>query len=183
MTAIEHSNSRGNFTIRRLTIDEAAERLAALADLLIDCVAGGASIGFLLPLSQEKALGYWRGVISGITGNERVLLIAEDDVGTVVGTVQLITDMPDNQPHRGEVSKLLVHRLARRQGLARRLLAAVDDAAREEKKTLLVLDTSTGSDAERLYEREGWVRVGIVPDFSLMPSGRLCGTTFFYKDL
>lgn len=89
--------------------------------------------------------------------------------------------MPENQPHRADVAKMLVHRKARRQGLAQRLLAAVEEAARAAEKTVLVLDTATGSDAERLYQRAGWQRVGMVPDYALMPDGAMCGTTFFYK--
>ena len=105
----------------------------------------------------------------------------QDASGAIVGTVQLITAMPDNQPHRADVAKMLVHRRARRQGIAQQLMAAVDDAARVERKTVLVLDTVTGGDAERLYERAGWQRVGVVPDYALMPDGALCGTTFFCK--
>ncbi|MCZ2496108.1 GNAT family N-acetyltransferase [Xylophilus sp. Kf1] len=168
-------------TIRRLDAHEATARIDGLADLLIDCVQGGASVSFLWPLSREAATGFWRGVVGGVGRDERVLLVAEDADGAVVGTAQLVTDMPENQPHRGEVAKMLVHRSARRQGVAQRLLAAVDEAARAAGKTLLVLDTATGSDAERLYRRTGWQWVGTVPNFASMPDGALCGTTFFYK--
>ena len=114
---------------------------------------------------------------------ERVLLVAEDHHGRVVGTVQLVTSQPDNQPHRADVAKMLVHRSMRRRGIAQQLLAAVDAAAREEGKTVLVLDTVTGGDAERLYQRAGWQRVGVVPKYALMPTGEFCATTFFYKQL
>lgn len=168
-------------TIRRLGPNEAAANVGALADVLIDCVHGGASVSFMAPLPRDKALAFWRGVADGVARNERVLLVAEDANGAIVGTVQLITAMPDNQPHRADVAKMLVHRRARRQGIAQQLMVAVDDAAREERKTVLVLDTVTGGDAERLYERAGWQRVGVVPDYALMPDGALCGTTFFCK--
>jgi GNAT superfamily N-acetyltransferase len=95
--------------------------------------------------------------------------------------VQLVLAQPDNQPHRADVSKMLVHRRARRQGVAQRLMAMVDAVARAEGKTVLVLDTVTGGDAERLYARSGWQRVGSVPDYALMPDGALCATTVFYK--
>ena len=168
-------------TIRRLGPNEAAASVSALADVLIDCVHGGASVSFMAPLPRDKALAFWRNVADGVARNERVLLVAEDASGAIVGTVQLITAMPDNQPHRADVAKMLVHRRARRQGIAQQLMAAVDDAARVERKTVLVLDTVTGGDAERLYERAGWQRVGVVPDYALMPDGALCGTTFFCK--
>ena len=171
------------FTIRRLNADEAAASIEALADVLIDCVEGGASVSFMLPLPRAKAVTFWQGVADSVARNERVLLVAEDAAGAIVGTAQLIIDMPENQPHRGEVAKMLVHRKARRQGLAQRLLAAVEDAARATGKTVLVLDTATGGDAERLYQRAGWERVGVVPDYAWLPNGVLCGTTLFYKRL
>src|SRR6218665_218583 len=170
-------------TVRRLDADEAAASVAALADVLIDCVQGGASVSFMWPLPRDKALAVWRTVAEGGAGNEGVLLVAQDPHGGIVGTVQLVTAMPDNQPHRADVAKMLVHRKARRQGLARRLLAAVEDAARAEGRTVLVLDTVTGGDAERLYRRAGWQQVGMVPDYALMPDGAFCSTTFFYKRL
>ena len=128
-------------------------------------------------------MSFWRKVADGVARNERVLLVAEDREGRIVGTVQLIMSMPDNQPHRGDVAKMLVHRKARRRGIAQRLMAAIDDAAREEGKTVLVLDTVTGGDAERLYERTGWQRVGVIPKYALMPDGEFCATTFFFKHL
>jgi GNAT superfamily N-acetyltransferase len=169
-------------SVRRVGPDEAAACVDALADLLIDCVEGGASVSFMAPLSRERAQGFWRGVADGVARGERVLLVAEDAEG-VAGTVQLITGLPENQPHRADVAKMLVHRRARRRGIAQRLMAAVDEAARTERRTVLVLDTVTGGDAERLYERAGWQRVGTVPNYALMPDGRFCGTTFFHKQL
>jgi GNAT superfamily N-acetyltransferase len=133
------------------------------------------------PLARGKALAFWRGVAEGVARGERVLLIAEDAAGRIVGTVQLIPSQTDNQPHRADVAKLLVHRSARRRGIAQRLLAALDDAAREQGRSVLVLDTEAGGDAERLYERTGWQRVGVVPDYAYTPEGRLAGATFFCK--
>lgn len=170
-------------TIRRLGANEAAASAEALAEVLIDCVHGGASVSFMAPLPHDKALAFWRGVAEGVARNERVLLVAESADEGIVGTVQLITAMPDNQPHRADVAKMLVHRKARRQGVAQRLMAALDDAARSEGKSVLVLDTVTGGDAERLYERAGWQRVGTVPRYALMPDGAFCGTTFFFKHI
>jgi GNAT superfamily N-acetyltransferase len=172
-----------NFKIRRLVGADVAGTLDALADILIDCVEGGASVSFLWPLSRADALRFWRGVAESVDRNERVLLIAEDEQGAVIGTAQLITDMPENQPHRAEVAKMLVHRNARRQGVAQQLMAAIDAAAQAEGKTVLVLDTATGGDAERLYDRAGWQQVGVIPNYALMPDGKLAGTTFFFKQL
>ncbi len=169
--------------VRRVGADEAAACVEALADVLVDCVEGGASVSFMWPLPREKAVAFWRGVADGVARGERVLLIAEDRQGSIVGTVQMIMSLPDNQPHRGDIAKMLVHRNAGRRGIARRLMAALDAAASEEGKTVLVLDTVTGGDAERLYERAGWQRVGVVPKYALMPNGEFCGTTFFYKHL
>ena len=169
-------------SVRRLGPNEAGACAEALADVLVDCVEGGASVSFMWPLPRERALAFWRGVAEGVARGERVLLIAEDAEG-IVGTVQLITGLPENQPHRADVAKMLVHRRARRRGIAQRLMAAVDDEARVEGRTVLVLDTVTGGDAERLYERAGWQRVGTVPNYALMPDGRFCGTTFFHKQL
>jgi GNAT superfamily N-acetyltransferase len=174
-------------TARRVGADEARDRAAtlaqALADVLIDCVEGGASVSFMLPLAREKALNFWHGVLQAAAHKERVLLVGETPDGRIIGTVQLITALPDNQPHRADVAKMLVHRDARRRGVAAQLMAAVDQAAREEGKTVLVLDTVTGGDAERLYQRAGWQTVGTVPNYALMPDGAYCGTTFFHKQL
>ncbi len=170
-------------SVRRIGANEAVACVEALADVLIDCVEGGASVSFMLPLPREKALAFWRGVAEGVTRNERALLIAETRDGEILGTVQLITAQPDNQPHRADVAKMLVSRKARRRGIAQQLMAAVDAVAREEGKTVLVLDTVTGGDAERLYERAGWQRAGVVPKYALMPDGEFCATTFYYKHL
>ena len=170
-------------TVRRLGANEAAACVDALADVLIDCVEGGASVSFMLPLSRERARSFWRGVADGVERGERILLVAEEPDGTLVGTVQLIVAQPENQPHRADVAKMLVHRRARRRGIAQQLMAAVDDIARDAGKSVLVLDTVTGGDAERLYARAGWQRAGTVPDYALLPAGGFCATTFYYRQL
>jgi GNAT superfamily N-acetyltransferase len=155
--------------------------LQGLADVLIDCVEGGASVSFMQPLSRERALAFWRDVAAGVERGERVLLVAEDAQG-IVGTVQLVLAMPENQPHRADLAKMLVHRRARRRGVGEALLRAAEDTARELGRGVLVLDTAS-AEAERLYERSGWKRVGVVPDYALLPDGGLCHTIFFYRDL
>jgi GNAT superfamily N-acetyltransferase len=172
-----------NVTVRRVGANEAAACVEPLADVLIDCVEGGASVSFMLPIARETAVRFWRNVVDGVTKGERVLLVAEDGGGRIVGTVQMITSQPENQPHRADIAKMLVHRRARRNGVGQRLMAEVERAAREEGKSVLVLDTVTGGDAQQLYERAGWQRVGDVPNYALMPTGELCGTTFYCKQL
>jgi GNAT superfamily N-acetyltransferase len=157
-------------------------QIEGLADVLVDCVESGASVSFMQPLSRDRAVAFWRRVGRGVAAGERALLVAEDARG-VCGTVQLIFDLPENQPHRADLAKMLVHRRARRQGLGAALLRAAEATARECGKTLLVLDAVTGGEAARLYERLGWVRVGDIPGYALMPQGGLCSTTFYYRDL
>jgi ribosomal protein S18 acetylase RimI-like enzyme len=169
--------------VRRVDGEHAAACIEALADLLVDCVEGGASVSFMLPLAREKAVKFWREVADSVSRRERVLLVAEDGEGKIVGTVQMITAQPENQPHRADIAKMLVHSRARRRGIAQRLMAQVENAARDEGKHVLVLDTVTGGAAERLYERAGWQRVGSVPNYALMPNGDFCATTFFCKQL
>src|SRR5882762_6721123 len=142
-------------TVRRVGTNEVAACVEALADVLIDCVEGGASVSFMLPISREKAVQFWRKIADDVARGERVLLVAEDGNGQIVGTVQMITAQPENQPHRADIAKMLVHRKARRSGVGQRLMAEVERTAREESKSVLVLDTVTGGDAERLYERAG----------------------------
>jgi GNAT superfamily N-acetyltransferase len=167
--------------VRRLgSVDDA--QINALADVLIDCVEGGASVSFMHPLSADRAQAFWRGVAAGVEAGARALLVAEDDMG-IVGTVQLVLAQPENQPHRADVSKMLVHRRARRKGLGEALMRAAEQTARDCGKTVLVLDTTTGGDGERLYARLGWVRVGAIPDYALLPRGGLSGTTVFYRAL
>lgn len=166
--------------IRRLTAPSEAE-IRGLAEVLVDCVQGGASVSFMSPLPIDKAVAFWRGIAGQIAEGRRALLVAEDDRG-VVGTVQLVFDLPENQPHRADLSKMLVHRRARCRGVGDALLRAAEELARENAKWLLVLDTAS-ADAERLYARAGWIRVGVVPGFALWPEGGLCDTTFFYRRL
>jgi len=154
-----------------------------LSDLLIDCVEGGASVSFMLPFSRAKAEAFWHGVSASVARGERVVLAAEDASGTIVGTVQVILNLPENQPHRGDVAKMLVHRRARRRGIGAALLAAAERSALNAGKTLLVLDTVTGSDGERLYARQGWKRCGEIPNYALWPDGRPCAATIFFKSL
>jgi GNAT superfamily N-acetyltransferase len=168
-------------TIRRVPPHEAHGLVDTLADILIDCVEGGASVGFMLPLTRERALSFWRGVAEGVERGERVLLVAQDGEGDVVGTVQLVLALPDNQPHRADVAKMQVRSRARRRGIAAKLIEAVHEEARREGRTLLVLDAVTGGDAERVYERAGWVKVGSIPDYALYPGGGYCATTYMYR--
>jgi GNAT superfamily N-acetyltransferase len=169
------------WSLRRLhAVDDA--QINALADVLIDCVEGGASVSFMLPLTRDRALAFWHRVARGVAAGERALLVAEDAQG-LCGTVQLVLEQPENQPHRADLAKMLVHRRARRQGLGAALIRAAESTARECGKTLLVLDAVTGGDAERLYQRLGWQRVGVIPGYALMPQGGLCDTTYFYRDL
>jgi GNAT superfamily N-acetyltransferase len=152
-----------------------------LSDVLIDCVEGGASVGFMLPLPRAKAESFWRGLSGSVERGERVVLVAETS-GSIVGTVQIVLAQPENQPHRADVAKMLVHRRARCQGIGAALLAAAERAALGAGRTLLVLDTA-GKDAARLYEKSGWRRCGVIPGFALLPSGGLCDTTYFYRTL
>jgi GNAT superfamily N-acetyltransferase len=167
--------------IQRLTA-VSDEQIGDLADLLIDCVDGDAPVTFLHPLSQATARAFWRQIAGEVAAGERALLVAEDATG-IVGTVQLIFPPFENQPHRGEVAKMLVHRRARRQGIGAALMTAAERVALECGRTLLVLDTATGSDAERLYARLGWQRVGVIPGYSLLPRNGMCSTTYFYREL
>lgn len=167
--------------IRRLhSLDD--EQVEALAEVLIDCVDGDASISFMHPLAKVKAEAFWRRVAEDVSAGGRALLVAEDAAG-IVGTVQLVLDQPDNQPHRADLAKMLVHRRARRHGLGAAFMSAAESMARDCGKTLLVLDTVTGGAAERLYARMGWTRVGAIPGYALLPRGGLCSTTVFYKAL
>jgi GNAT superfamily N-acetyltransferase len=166
--------------VRRLAGAELEEHLDELAAVLADCVDGGASVGYLAPFSPAQARAELEGMAAEV-GRGRRLLLAAFDGGRVVGTVQVILALPPNQPHRGEIAKLLVHRSARRRGVARLLMERAESEASAEGKTLLVLDTVTGDPAERLYERLGWTRVGVIPGYALYPDGRPCDTTVFWK--
>ena len=158
-----------------------AAQLQALADVLIDCVEGGASVSFMLPMTRAKALAFWRHVADGVERGERALLVAQDAQG-IVGTVQVILGQPENQPHRADVAKMLVHRRARRQGAGAALMRAAERAARDEGRTLLVLDTADDT-AARLYARLGWQAAGTIPRYALLPAGGECATTYYYRAL
>ena len=154
-----------------------------LGDVLIDCVESGASVSFLKPMTRAKADAFWRRIAEDVARGERIVLAAKDEDGVIVGTVQLILDLPENQPHRADVAKMLVHRRARRSGVGAALLAAAEKSALAAGRRVLVLDTVTGSDAERMYARHGWQRCGEIPDYAMWPDGKPCPTTFYYKAL
>jgi GNAT superfamily N-acetyltransferase len=158
------------------------QELQGLSDVLIDCVEGGASVSFMWPMTRDKALTYWRGVAASAASGERIVLAAYDAAETIVGTVQVVFAQPENQPHRADIAKMLVHRRARRHGAGQALLVAAELHALEAGKTLLVLDTAS-PDAERLYVRQGWQLCGQIPDYALMPDGAFCATTVFYNSL
>jgi GNAT superfamily N-acetyltransferase len=169
-------------TIQIRTVQTVDDRdIQELSDVLIDCVAGGASVGFMQPLSRPKANAFWQGVRASVVRGERILLAARDANG-IIGTVQVIFAQYENQPHRADIAKMLVHRSARRRGVGAALLTAAEHAALRAGRTLLVLDTASG-DAARLYARLGWQRSGVIPDFALMPDGSRCDTTFYFRTL
>jgi GNAT superfamily N-acetyltransferase len=173
-----------SITIRHLSAPEAREQVGALSAVLIDCVEGGASVSFMSPLTRERADAFWQGVAGGVADGERILLVAQEDTsGRIVGTVQIVLKQPENQPHRADIAKMLVHGQARKRGIGAALMRAAEDAARRAGKTVLVLDTVTGGDAERLYERVGWIRSGVIPNYALWPKGGFCDTTVFYKQI
>jgi GNAT superfamily N-acetyltransferase len=168
--------------VRRLSPADGRRHCGALADVLLDCVDGGASVSFMAGLSKPAAEFFFEKALDGVARGERILLAAFDD-STLVGTVQVLTATPANQPHRADIAKLLVHRSARGQGIATRLMEQAEEASRHIGKTLLVLDTVTGGDAERLYLRLGWTKAGIIPNYALFPDGTPCDTTIFWKAL
>ena len=174
-------NDVPGIAIRRLhAVDE--EQIGELADLLIDSIDDDAGVGFMYPLDRKRALAFWRGIAEGVVSGARVLLIAEDATG-IVGTVQLVLAQPENQPHRADLAKMMVHRRSRRRGIGAALMLAAEEEAHRSGKTLLVLDTWTGSAAERLYLRLGWQRVGEIPGYALMARGGLWGTTVYYREI
>jgi GNAT superfamily N-acetyltransferase len=168
--------------IRRLSSAEVYEELDALAGVLLDCVVGGASVRYMAPFSHDQSRHAFEDVALEVEQGRRLLLaaFAREEL---VGTVQVVLAMQPNSPHRAEVAQLLVHRSARRRGIAQLLMERAEVEARAEGKTLLVLDTVTGDDAERLYERLGWTKVGVIPGYALYPDGRPCDTTVFWKSL
>jgi len=153
-----------------------------LCEVLMDCVEGGASVSFMQPMTLAKAAEFWREDAASLNRGERALVVAEDEHGAILGSAQAVWATAENQPHRADVAKMLVHRRARRMGVGAAVLKAAEDAARVAGRTLLVLDTAS-DDAERLYARNGWQRVGIIPEFALMPDGAPCATVVYYKRL
>jgi GNAT superfamily N-acetyltransferase len=156
--------------------------LAQLADVLVDCVEGGASVSFMSPFPHSQALAFFRKVASSVATGDTILLAAKLD-GRIVGTVQLGLDTPPNQPHRGDIKKLLVHRSARGHGLGAALMGRIEEEARRHGRWLLVLDTVPGENGHRVYLRAGWTQSGLVPDYALFPDGRLCDTAIMWKRL
>ena len=169
--------------IYSLSRDEILSHIDSLSDILQNCVNGGASVSFMLPFSPENARQFWLGVAGSVGRQERTVLACRDEHEGFLGTVQLITDQPENQPHRADVAKLLVHEKARRRGVAMALMEALESAAKNQGKSVLVLDTATGSGAETFYQRAGWQKVGEIPRYALMPDGEMTATTVFYKFL
>lgn len=172
----------GKPLIRRLDAVEMAARLNDLAAVLVDAVAHGASVNFMAGITQEQAAAFWHGQMPGVADGGKQLLVAGEG-GRLVGTLLLTLAHQPNGPHRAEVGKMLVLSSARRQGLGRRLLEAAEDMARDAGRTLLMLDTETGSAGDLLYRSCGWTECGRVPEPSFRPDGRLAETTMFYKVL
>ena len=168
--------------IRKLTPTDGRLYLAALAEVLLDCVEGGASVSFMASLSKAEAESFFEKVVDGVQRGDRILLAAFVD-SQLVGTVQILIATPPNQTHRADVAKLLVLRSARGQGVGAKLMQQVEEASRLAGKTLLVLDTVTGDAAEKLYLRLGWTRAGVIPNYAMYPDGRWCDTTIFWKQL
>lgn len=168
--------------VERLDATQSRLHLDGLARVLRDCVADGASVSFMHPFTHDDARAYFEGILEEIESGARILLAAFEGAD-LVGTVQVVHAWPPNQPHRADITKLLVDPGARGQGVGARLMEAAEETAAADGKTLLVLDTVTGSAAHRLYARLGWVEVGEIPDFALYPDGAPCSTTVFYKRL
>jgi GNAT superfamily N-acetyltransferase len=168
--------------IRRVYTEEGRQYQSALAELLLDSVAGGASIGFMASVTKPEAELFFDKVLTAVERDERILLAAFVD-SNLQGTVQIVPSMMPNQPHRADISKLMVHRSVRGKGVASMLMRHAEESARAAGKSVLVLDTCTGTDAERLYLRLGWTRAGIVPQYALFPDGSSCDTVIFWKRL
>jgi GNAT superfamily N-acetyltransferase len=168
--------------ILRLNATEGLRYLGALAEVLLDCVEGGASVSFMAPLPRAAAESFFEKVLQSVQQGDRILLAAFID-SKLVGTVQIHLATPPNQPHRADVAKLLVVRSARGKGVGARLMEHAEEASRLAGKTLLVLDTATGGSGEKLYMRLGWIRVGVIPNYALFPDGTSCDTTIFWKQL
>ncbi len=174
--------SLGRDAVTRIDAARFPDYAGGLAELLVDTVRGGASLGFLAGLERAEAAAWWRGLAPAVESGGLAVWTAHD--GTrVTGTVGVAFVDKPNGRHRAEITKLMVHPSARGRGLARRLLAAAEEAAADAGVTLLVLDTETGSPAETLYGKAGWTRAGTIPDYATDPAGTLHPTTLFYKRL
>lgn len=169
-------------TIEQLDGDGARTALPALAEILRDSVASGASVGFMNWNTQTDFEGFWQGIAAEVAAERVLLFVARDESG-IVGTAQLHPVGKPNQPHRAEIAKVLVHSRARRRGIGEALMRAAEAAALALGRDLLVLDTDEAGAARRLYKRLGWTEIGTIPRYALMPDGRDCGSTFFYKAL
>ncbi|MBK9083518.1 MAG: GNAT family N-acetyltransferase [Rhizobiales bacterium] len=167
---------------RALTAEEARDAVPALGAILTDCVANGASVSFMHPFAQADGEAFFSGVADDVAAGRAILIAAFLD-GRIVGTAQVRFAPQPNQPHRCDIAKMLVRSDARNRGVGAALIAEAERAAARAGRTIGVLDTVTGSAADRLYTRAGWTRVGEIPDFALWPQGGLCATTFFYKRL
>jgi GNAT superfamily N-acetyltransferase len=162
--------------------ERAAGCLDALCGLLVGGVEGGAVVGFVLPFAHQQAKAYWGGVFGSMADGERVLICALDG-DRLIGTVQLYLSPEPNAPHRAEVFKLLVHHDLRRQGIGAALMQAVEDEARRNKRSLLLLDTVAGGAGERLYRRLGWQEIGAVPNHFVDPHGNPRSSIYFMRQL
>lgn len=171
-----------NVTVRVLDAAALDAAMPALCAILCACVHAGASVSFMLPMTQAKAEGFWTGVRQRVAQGGTVLLLAEH-AGAAIGTAQLILDLPENQPHRAEIAKVLVHPSARRLGAGRVLMREIERQAQAAGRRLLVLDTISDGAGEMLYRSLGWEFAGSVPDFALMPDGTPAATSYFYKRL
>jgi GNAT superfamily N-acetyltransferase len=170
-------------TIRPLRAAEGEVALPALAAVLHDAVAHGASVNFMADFTLEDAAAFWRGQLPGLAEGTRHILVAETEDGRILGTVVVAFAAQPNQPHRADIGKMIVHSGARGRGTGQRLLEAAEALALDHGRTLLTLDTETGSAGERLYRRCGWTPLGAIPNYSFTPDGRLMPATFFYKEL
>lgn len=169
-------------TLSRPGPDDTRAAIPALSALLTDAVASDASVGFMAGTDAEAYAHFWQGVAEDVAGGRTVLFVAHLD-GRLVGTTQLQLIAKANQPHRAEIAKLLVHSAARRRGIAAMLMGAAEAEARRHGRDLLVLDTDAKSAAHALYRKLGWIEAGTIPRYALMPDGRDCDATFFYKSL
>jgi GNAT superfamily N-acetyltransferase len=176
-----HVLRRSKFVIDQLRVIEREADYSQLAETLIESVAGGGSISFMHPVSHEKAMAFWAKIAQGVVAGERILLVARDEGGRIVGTVQSAIDLPENQPHRADIAKMMVHPRARRQGVAESLMREIERLTFAAGKTLMVLDTETGAAASHLYAKLGWSVAGHIPDFALKPHGGFCSTTYMFK--